>query len=112
MAYAALQNAAGSFVSPSSKTFSNAAASADWANAKDFDLVMTNAPGADAYPITATTFVLMPTSPSDKARSKAALDFFRFAFEHGQDQATKLDYVPLPPALVRQIETYIAQKIK
>ena len=112
MAYAALQNAAGSFVSPSSKTFSNAAASADWANAKDFDLVMTNAPGADAYPITATTFVLVPTSPSDKARSRAALDFFRFALEHGQDQATKLAYVPLPPALVRQIESYIDQKIK
>jgi phosphate transport system substrate-binding protein len=112
LAFAALQNAAGNFVSPSSETFSNAAASADWPNAKDFDLVMTNAPGATAYPITATTFILMPTSPSNKARSKAALDFFRFALEHGQARATKLDYVPLPPALVQQIETYVGQKIK
>jgi phosphate transport system substrate-binding protein len=54
----------------------------------------------------------MPTSPSDRPRSKAALDFFRFALEHGQARATKLDYVPLPPALVQQIETYIGQKIK
>jgi len=112
MIYAALQNAAGSFVTPSAETFSNAAASADWANAKDFDLVMTNAPGANAYPITATTFVLMPTGPADKAKSKAALDFFRFALEHGKDQATKLDYVPLPATLVKQIETYVGQKIK
>ena len=112
MTYAALQNAAGSFVTPSAETFSNAAASADWANAKDFDLVMTNAPGVDAYPIPATTFVLMPTSPTDKAKSKAALAFFRFALEHGKDRATKLDYVPLPATLVQQIETYVDQKIK
>jgi phosphate transport system substrate-binding protein len=112
MTYATLRNAAGSFVTPSAETFSNAAASADWANAKDFDLVMTNAPGANAYPITATTFVLMPTAPADKAKSKAALDFFRFALERGQGQATKLDYVPLPATLVQQIETYVGQTIK
>ena len=84
MTYAALQNAAGSFVAPSAASFSSAAASADWKNAKDFDLVMTNAPGANAYPITATTFILMPTQPKDKARSQAALDFFRLALEKGQ----------------------------
>ena len=112
MTYAALQNAAGNFVTPSAETFSNAAASADWAHAGDFDLVMTNAPGADAYPITATTFVLMPTTPANKANSKAALDFFRFALVHGKDRATKLDYVPLPATLVQQIESYVGQKIK
>jgi phosphate transport system substrate-binding protein len=112
MTYAAMQNAAGNFVTPSAETFSKAAESADWANAKDFDLVMTNAPGPNAYPITATTFVLMPTSPMDKAKSKAVLDFFRYALEHGSDQAAKLDYVPLPATLVQQIETYVGQTIK
>jgi len=112
MTYAALQNAAGNFVTPSAETFSKAAESADWANAKDFNLVMTNAPGPNAYPITATTFVLMPTNPADPAKSRAALDFFRYALEHGSEQATKLDYVPLPSALVQQIESYIGQKIK
>jgi len=112
MTYAALQNAAGKFVTPSAETFSKAAESADWANAKDFDLVMTNAPGPDAYPITATTFVLMPTHPEDAAKSRAVLDFFRYALEHGGEQATKLDYVPLPSALAQQIESYVGQKIK
>jgi phosphate transport system substrate-binding protein len=112
MNYASMQNAAGNFVAPSAETFSKAAESADWVNSKDFNLVMTNAPGPNAYPITATTFVLMPTSPSDPAKSKAVLDFFGFALEHGSEQATKLDYVPLPPALVRQIEAYVGQKIK
>jgi phosphate transport system substrate-binding protein len=112
MNYATLQNAAGNFVAPSAESFSKAAESADWANASDFNLVMTNAPGAGAYPITATTFILMPTSPKDAAKSRAALDFFRYAMEKGQAQAKTLDYVPLPDALVKQVEVYIAQKIK
>jgi len=112
MAFAQLQNAAGNFVSPSAESFQAAAASADWKNAKDFFLVMTNAPGANAYPITATTFVLMHRQPKDKARSDAALSFFRWALKDGQGQAQKLDYVPLPADLVGQIEGYIGASIK
>ncbi len=112
MNYASLQNAAGNFVAPSAQSFSIAAETADWAKATDFNLVMTNAPGPDAYPITATTFILMPTSPKNPASSKAALDFFRYAMETGQAQAKKLDYVPLPAPLVKQIEDYISQKFK
>lgn len=112
MAYALLQNSAGNFVAPNSESFSAAAASADWANAKDFNLVMTNAPGANAYPVTATTFILMPRQPKDKAKSDAALAFFKYALEQGQQQASKLDYVPLPDALVTQIENYIGASIK
>ena len=112
MAFAQLQNAAGKFVSPSAESFQAAAASADWKNAKDFFLVMTDAPGAEAYPITATTFVLMHRQPKDKARSDAALSFFRWALKDGQGQAQKLDYVPLPADLVGQIESYIGASIK
>ena len=70
MAFAQLQNAAGNFVSPSAASFGAAAAGADWKNAKDFNLVMTNAGGAQAYPIAASTFILVPTS--EKAKSGAA----------------------------------------
>ena len=112
MAYAMLQNSAGNFVAPSAESFQAAAASADWKNAKDFFLVMTNAPGANAYPITATTFVLMHKQPKDKARSDAALGFFRWALGKGQPQAQKLDYVPLPADLAGQIEGYIGANIK
>jgi phosphate transport system substrate-binding protein len=111
MNYAALQNSAGNFVLPSAETFSSAASTADWKNAKDFNLVMTNAPGANAYPITASVFVLVPTN-KDPGKTKAALDFFRYALEQGREQANKLDYVPLPTDLVQQIEAYINQKIK
>ena len=112
MSYALLQNSAGAFVAPSADSFQAAAASADWRNTQDFFLVMTNAPGANAYPITASTFIVMHKEPKDKARSDAALAFFRWALEHGQPQAQRLDYVPLPADLVQQIQTYIGANIK
>lgn len=112
MNYALLQNAAGNFVSPGAESFANAAETADWAGAKDFNLVMTNAAGPNAYPITATTFILMPRQSRDKAKSDAALSFFRYALDSGQAQAKALDYVPLPDALVKQVEAYIGASIK
>ena len=112
MSYALLQNAAGQFVAPSAQSFAAAAGTADWKNAQDFNLVMTNAPGAEAYPIAASTFILLPKQPKDKAKSDAAVAFFKYALEHGQDQANKLDYVPLPADLVQQIESYISANVK
>jgi len=112
MPYAAMQNAAGNWVQPSAETFAAAAASADWANAKDFNLVITNAGGDQAWPITATNFMLMHKQPKDAARSKATLDFFKWAFENGQAQANELHYVPLPPELVKQIEAYWGSEFK
>ena len=112
MTYALLQNSAGNFVAPSAQAFAAAASTADWKNAKDFNLVMTNAPGAQAYPIAASTFILLPKQPKDKAKSDAAVAFFKYALEKGQAQANKLDYVPLPADLVQQIEGYVAANVK
>jgi phosphate transport system substrate-binding protein len=106
MTYGEVQNRAGTFVEPSILAFQAAATSAEWSEAQDFGVVMTDAPGADAYPITAATFVLMYKHPKDEARSRDALAFFKWALERGQGLATSLDYVPLSDELVNQIETY------
>lgn len=112
MAYTQLENAAGKFLQPGNAAFSAAAATADWAHAQDFNLIMTNAPGEQAWPITATTWVIMYKKPANAERSRVALAFFKWAFEHGQPQAEQLDYVPLPAALVEQLETYWRDKFK
>jgi phosphate transport system substrate-binding protein len=112
MSYTALQNAAGQFVTPSAETFSAAAESADWKNATDFYLVMTNAPGANAWPITATNFILMYKQAKDPKRNADALAFFAWALENGQPQAKSLDYVPLPPELVKRVKKYWAAEFK
>lgn len=112
MTYGAVQNKAGNFVKPDNESFQAAAASADWAQVQDFYLIMTDAPGDKAFPITATTFVIMYKTPKDAARSAAAFKFFKWALEKGQPQATDLDYVPLPPSLTGQIEKYWAAEFK
>jgi phosphate transport system substrate-binding protein len=112
MDFAVMQNGAGHFVAPGARSFQAAAQTADWSHAQDFYLVMTNAPGPNAYPITATTFVLMYKHPKNAQHSAAALKFFRWSLEHGQAQAAGLDYVPLPAPLVKKIETYLAAEIK
>jgi phosphate transport system substrate-binding protein len=106
ISYGVVQNSAGNFVSPSAETFEAAALSADWKNAKDFFLILTDAPGANAYPITATTFVLMYKQPKLLESAAIAVDFMKWSLESGQPQAKSLDYVPLPSALVQQIEAY------
>ena len=63
MAYTQMQNAAGKFVTPSDDAFAAAAASADWKNATDFHLVITNAPGDESWPVSATNFILMYKQP-------------------------------------------------
>lgn len=110
--YAAVRNRAGNFIVPSNESIAAAAASADWASAKDFSLVITDAPGADAYPISATNFILMHKQPKNPASTKQAIDFFTWVYANGDDAATKLGYVPLPDALVTQIEAYWAQNAK
>ena len=111
MAYSRLKNAAGNFILPSDESFAAAAASAEWAKSKDFFLVMTNAPGNDSWPITATNFILMYKKPKNLAGSKNAKEFFRWVYANGGPQATALGYVPLPPALVQQIEAYWAKNM-
>jgi phosphate transport system substrate-binding protein len=110
--YALMRNAAGKVVAPTMATFQAAADTAEWKNAKNFNLLMTNAPGAGAWPITATSWVIMYKQPRNAANAKVALDFFKWAYEHGQEQARALDYVPLPDSLVKQIETYWATDFK
>ena len=110
--YAVMKNAAGKVVEPKTASFQAAAATADWAHAKNFNLLMTNAPGAEAWPITATSWVIMYKQPKNEANSKVALDFFKWAYANGQPQATALDYVPLPAPLVKQIEGYWKAEFK
>jgi len=112
MSYAGMQNKAGKWVLPGPESFQAAAASADWASAKDFYLVMTDAPGDASWPIAATNFILMYKVPKDAARSKAVTDFFGWVYANGRAQAEALHYVPLPDALAKQVQDYWAANFK
>jgi phosphate transport system substrate-binding protein len=111
LSYASIQNKAGHFVKPETKSFQAAAASGDWKAAADFDLLLTDAPGENAYPMVATVFVLIHKSTSPR-RMKAALNFFQWSLDSGAADASQLGYVPLPETLVTQIKGYWTQKFK
>jgi phosphate transport system substrate-binding protein len=111
LSFARMKNAAGKYVIPSDDSFQAAASNADWANAKDFYLVITNAPGEESWPITATNFIMMYKQPKNATSAKAAKEFFRWVYANGDNQAKALSYVPLPAALVKQIEAYWAKNM-
>ncbi|AWV06868.1 phosphate ABC transporter substrate-binding protein PstS [Marilutibacter maris] len=111
LAYSRLKNAAGNYILPSDDSFQAAAASADWTRAEHFYLVMTNAPGEQAWPITATNFILMRKQPQDVDGARQAREFFRWVYANGDAQAKALDYVALPDSLTEQIEAYWTREI-
>ncbi|MCF5712923.1 phosphate ABC transporter substrate-binding protein PstS [Pseudomonas tremae] len=106
LSYTQLKNAAGKFIKPDAKAFAAAADSAKWEDAKDFNLIMTNAPGDTAWPITATTWIIMYKKAKNEEKSAATFDFFKWSLENGQKQAEKLEYVALPKSLVERVESY------
>ena len=112
ISYALIENAAGKYVKPSIDSFAAAAATADWGSVKDFNLVITNAAGEDAFPIAAVTWIIMYKAPKNAEHSKAAMAFFKWSLENGQEQAKSLEYVPLPKPLVDRIESYWTSEFK
>jgi len=91
-------------VAPSAASFQAAAANGDWAHAPGYYLVLTDQPGATSWPITGASFILVYGNPPDAVATGEALKFFAWAFKNGADAANALDYVPLPAALVKQVE--------
>jgi phosphate transport system substrate-binding protein len=112
LAYATVQNKAGQFVRPEQAAFQRAAAAADWKGSPDFYLHLTDATAADAYPISATTFALVPRGRLSRNRLGHALDFFRLGLEQGGGQATSLGYVPMPREIVDQVKGYWANNLR
>jgi phosphate transport system substrate-binding protein len=101
--FAQLQNKDGKFVAPEAKTFQAAAANANWNGAPGFGISLTSQPGAEAWPITAPTFILVPKTPEKPEQVAEVLKFFDWAYKNGDKLAADLDYVPLPDNVVEQV---------
>ena len=112
MASVLLKNRDGNFVAPTSANFQAAAAGADWAHAKGYYMVLTNQPGANSWPITGASFILMYKTQQHPERAREVLKFFDWAFHHGQKLAESLDYVPMPEKVVKMIENTWRTTIK
>ena len=105
LSYAAIQNSAGNFVSPSieSVTAAAAAVARGLPDSTDYRISIIDAPGADAYPISSMTWALLYATQPDKAKGKELVEFLKFGLTEGQASAKELDYAPLPEAMVAQL---------
>jgi len=111
MNHVKLRNEAGNFVEPNSETFQAAAANADWTHAPGFYMVLTDQPGAESWPITGASFILVYKSQHDPKLGAAVLKFFDWAYHNGQKMAEGLDYVPMPANVVELVEKTWASAI-
>jgi len=112
MIYTKMVNKAGKTVAPTSAAFQASAANADWSSVPGYGVILANQPGAESWPMTAATFILIPKQPQDPAATAEALKFFAWAYAKGDKMAEALDYVPMPDKVVGQIEKTWASEIK
>jgi phosphate transport system substrate-binding protein len=112
LVYTKMTNKDGKTVAPTSAAFQAAAASADWKSAPGYGVILANQAGAESWPMTAATFILVPKKPDDAAAVAEALKFFAWAYVKGDKMAEELDYVPMPPKVVADIEKVWANEIK
>ena len=104
--YAALKNAAGTFVLPTIQSVTEAAAAvaAKLPTTTDFRVSIVNALAKDAYPISSFTYLLVYETQPDAAKGKKLIDFIKWAIHDGEVDAAKLDYAPLPKNVVTLLD--------
>jgi phosphate transport system substrate-binding protein len=97
LSYGAIQNSAGNFIKADLNSVRAAADGAAANMPADFRVSITNAPGANAYPVSSFTWMLMRASIPDAAKRDALKSFLNWMLTDGQTMVESLDYAPLPP---------------
>jgi phosphate transport system substrate-binding protein len=110
MSYTAMENASGAAVRPGPETFKAAAASADWS--KSLFPILTNEPGANAWPVVGATYVLLHSTQNKPERGEETLKFLDWALANGDKAAEDMDYIPLPAAVAGEIRTQLRERVK
>jgi phosphate transport system substrate-binding protein len=115
IAVAAVQNAAGQFVTPEAAAVT---AAAEWALAQqqtkepyslhELTYSLTNAAGATAYPICGFSYAVLDKKEPTK-KGKALVEFLKWATTEGQKYAGELHYAPLPAELGKKVGERLGQ---
>jgi phosphate transport system substrate-binding protein len=104
-------NKDGKKVEPTSASFSAAAANADWSSVPGYGVILANQPGAESWPMTSSTWILVYKKPEDASATAEALKFFSWSYAKGDDMANELDYVPMPDNVVKSVEEMWAKDV-
>jgi phosphate transport system substrate-binding protein len=112
LTFTKMVNKDGKAVEPTSATFAAAAANANWSSQPGYGVILANQSGAESWPMTAATWILMYKKPADTAAAAEALKFFAWAYEKGGKMAEELDYIPMPKNVVDSVKKTWADEIK
>lgn len=112
MNFAKMINKDGKAVAPGADAVQAAAAGADWVGTPGMAVIITNASGANAWPMAGATFIIMYKKPVDPAAAGEALKFFDWAYKTGGKMAEELDFVPMPDSVVTHIREIWSKEIK
>lgn len=103
-----IRNASGNWVKGSIEGVTEAAASVKQMPA-DYRVSITNAPGANAYPISSFTWLLVPTPAPNSANGKIIKGFLDWMLDHGESETSALYYAPLPKSVSDKVRATISQ---
>lgn len=109
MSFGAVKNASGKFVKASTDGVTAAAAAAAKTMPADYRVSITNAPGANSYPISSFTWLLIPEHSNDAAKAKTLKDFLGWMLDHGESEASGLSYASLPKQVQEMVRKTIAK---
>jgi phosphate transport system substrate-binding protein len=104
---APIKNAGGSFIEPSIDSVTAAAAASAASMPDDLRISITNAAGAQAYPISSYTYILVYKDQKDASKGKALVDFLWWGIHDGEGFAKEMQYAPLPADIVKKAEAKI-----
>ncbi len=102
--YAAVKNKSGKFISPTLE--STSAAAEGITIPANLGIKISNPPGANAYPITSQTFIVVNKDlckagiPGGEAAAKGVVKFLDYGLGEGQSILSKADYAALPSAIL------------
>jgi phosphate transport system substrate-binding protein len=103
IAQAAVLNPAGKFVMASTDSIAAACQAAEAPKWNNFSASLTDAPGAESFPITSFTWIYLRTSSSDSARQAALSNLLDWVYTDGQQFAVQEGYSALPTPLLAAV---------
>ncbi len=103
--YGLVQNAAGKYVKASPETIKAACHAVEAPAWDKFSASLSNALGADAFPITSFTWLYLRTTSPDPRRAAALAHLLNWMFTDGQRLASEDGYAELPPPLLAKVKT-------
>ena len=69
----------------------------------DYRISITNAPGANAYPISSFTYLLIPATPINAGNASTIKDMLSWIVKSGEAEAAQLSYAPLPTSVQKKV---------